>query len=78
MANKKSVVSMDGKGGWKSTVNGNSRPSFTGGTQNEVYRKQRDSFARNGGGEITVQGRNGRFTYKNTISPMKDPYPPKG
>jgi hypothetical protein len=31
-----------------------------------------------GGGELSIKGRNGKIRDKKTISPGKDPYPPKG
>lgn len=77
MANKHATIYKTSQG-WASKVRGNSRASFTGKTQAEVYAKQRNSFKNSRGGEITVQGRNGRFVNKNTISPMPDHCPPRG
>lgn len=77
MVNKHATIYKTSQG-WASKVRGNSRASFTGKTQAEVYVKQRNSFRNGHGGEITVQGRNGQFVNKNTIPPMPDYYPPRG
>lgn len=77
MANKRAMISKT-PNGWQSKIAGNKRLSFTAKTQQGVYNKQRNSFVKNGGGEITIKGLNGKIREKNTISPMKDPCPPKG
>lgn len=77
MANKNATIYKTHQG-WASKIRGNSRASFTGKTQAEVYAKQRNSFKNGHGGEITIQGRNGQFVNKNTISPMSDYCPPRG
>ena len=75
--NPKAMISKTANG-WKSTISGNERASFTDKTQQGVYQKQRDSFRDGTGGEISIQGLNGKIREKNTISPMKDYNPPKG
>jgi hypothetical protein len=65
-------------GQWKSTIVGNTKASFVEPTQKQAYDKQRDSFQKSGGGEISIHGLNGQIRDKNTIAPMKDDCPPKG
>lgn len=47
-------------------------------TQHEAYEFAREWLEKNGGGEITVQGEDGKFRYKNTIYPGNDPKNIKG
>lgn len=46
-------------------------------TQKEAEAKAKEMLRNQGGGELTVQGENGRFRSKDTISPGKDPCPPR-
>lgn len=78
MANKKADITQRPDGKWQSKVQGNEKASFVTDTQKEAYAKQRDSFAKGSGGEISVHGKDGKIREKNTISPMKDHFPPKG
>lgn len=72
------MVGPDGNGGWKGTKAGSNRAGFTGETQKEVYDKVRNSLANNSGGEISIQGRDGKIRDKNTIAPKPDPRSSKG
>jgi hypothetical protein len=47
-------------------------------TRKEAYAKQRNSFAKGSGGEISVHGKDGKIREKNPILPMKNNLPPKG
>lgn len=55
-----------------------SRISVAADTQAAAYNATRDLTARNGGGEISLHGRDGRIRDKNTIAPAKDPRSTKG
>lgn len=55
-----------------------SRISVSADTQAGAYDAARDLAARNGGGEISLHGRDGRIRDKNTIAPAKDPRSTKG
>lgn len=55
-----------------------SRASVTADTQAAAYNATRDLAARNGGGDISLHGRNGQIRDKNTIAPAKDPRSTKG
>lgn len=55
-----------------------SRISISADTQAAAYDAARDLVARNGGGEISLHGRDGRIRDKNTIAPAKDPRNTKG
>lgn len=46
-------------------------------TQDEAVRAARENLKNAGGGELTIQGRDGRFRDKNTITPGNDPFPPR-
>lgn len=70
------VYKKDGK--WVGEKDGASRASVTGDTQAAVYKETRDLAQRNGGGEISVHGTDGKIREKNTIAPANDPRKTKG
>lgn len=72
------VVGPNGRDGWKVTKVGNERASVNTDTQAEAYAKAREFAANQGGGEVSIQGRNGQIRDKNTIAPAKDPGSSKG
>lgn len=63
---------------WVGKGNGNSRVSATAPTQAAAYDATRGISARNGGGEISIHGLDGRIRDKNTIAPARDPRSSKG
>lgn len=46
-------------------------------TQGEAIQAARENLKNAGGGELTIQGRDGRFRDKNTVAPGNDPFPPR-
>jgi hypothetical protein len=73
---KRFVVRNPG-GGWDVTAPNAQRASAHTETQQEAYERAREIVQNAGGGEVTIQGRNGAFRNSNTISPAVDPNPPK-
>jgi len=78
MSNKDRTVYRGKDGEWKNKRNGAERPATSHATQEEAYNKAREQLQNQGGGEVTVAGRNGKFRAKNTIAPGNDPFPPEG
>lgn len=64
-------------GGWANQPAGASRPASVHRTQQEAIEAARQTLQNSGGGELNVQGRDGRIRSKDTIAPGNDPCPPK-
>ncbi|WP_417374134.1 DUF2188 domain-containing protein [Glutamicibacter protophormiae] len=64
--------------GWAVKGQGNSRVSGYLGTQAQAYDRAREIVSNNGGGEISLHGRNGAIREKNTIPNGNDPRNIKG
>ena len=65
----------DGK--WENKRNDKSRATSIHDTQSEAIDTARENLQNQGGGELTVKGRDGKIRSKDTISPGNDPNPPK-
>lgn len=74
-ARDRSIYLRDGK--WHNKRNDAGRASSIHRTQQQAIDTARDMLARQGGGELTVMGLNGKIRSKDTIKPGKDPCPPK-
>ncbi len=61
--------------GWAAKRSNSNRASGVFETQEQARQLARD-LAIKTGGEVTIQGRNGRFRQKNSYG--NDPYPPEG
>ncbi len=72
------MVYQRGDGKWSNKRNDASRASSVHETQGEAVKEARQNLQNQGGGELTIQGRDGRIRSKDTIKPGRDPYPPKG
>lgn len=72
------IVSPRPDGSWANKRNDAGKASSVHGTQAEAIQAARDMLARQGGGEMSIQGRDGRIRGKDTITPGNDPCPPKG
>lgn len=70
-------VAPDGDG-WRVVAPGAQRASARTDTQSEAIDRAREIIRNSGGGELIVQGENGRIRQKDTIAPAKDEYPPRG
>ena len=46
-------------------------------TQAEAIQHAKDIVSNAGGGEVRIQGRDGRFRDSDTVAPGNDPHPPK-
>ena len=64
-------------GQWVNKRNDASRASSLHSTQAEAIQSAKETLINEGGGELTIKGRDGRFRSKDTISPGNDPFPPR-
>lgn len=64
-------------GNWVNKRNDASRASSIHPTQREAENAAREMLKNQGGGELTTQGKDGKFRSKDTIFPGNDPFPPK-
>lgn len=76
MANYNVVNSPNG--GWNVKRDNAERASIHTDTQADAHAAARGYAQNSGGGEVRIQGRDGRFRNSDTIPPANDPYPPKG
>ena len=65
----------DGK--WVNKRNGADKASSVHKTQKDAIESARTMLENQGGGELTVKGKNGKIRSKDTIYPGNDPCPPK-
>lgn len=65
----------DGK--WVNKRNDASKPSNVHDKQKEAEKSARKMLKKQGGGELSTRGRDGKIRSKDTISPGKDPIPPR-
>lgn len=77
MAKNARTVSPRPDGSWANKKDGADRASSVHRTQREAIDAASDMLQRSGGGELKVQGENGRIRSKDTIPPGRDPNPPK-
>jgi len=64
-------------GKWVNRRNDAGKASSVHDTQQNAINSARTMLGNQGGGELTVMGRNGRIRSKDTIKPGNDPCPPK-
>lgn len=64
-------------GQWANKRNDADRASSLHRTQAQAEDAARAMLRRQGGGELTTQGRSAQFRSKDTIPPGRDPNPPK-
>lgn len=65
----------DGK--WANKKNSADKPSSTHDLQSDAIAQAKKDLKSDGGGELTVKGKDGKFRSKDTIAPGNDPNPPK-
>ena len=63
--------------GWANIRVGADRAEGIYATQGEAIQAARRNLRSAGGGELTIQGRDGRFRDKDTIAPGNDLFPPR-
>lgn len=71
------TVSRRPDGSWENKRNDANRASSVHKTQREADKAAGDMLRKQGGGERTTKGVDGRIRSKDTIPPGKDPNPPK-
>lgn len=64
-------------GQWANERNDADRASSVHETQQEAIDAARQNLTNQGGGELSVQGLDGRIRSKDTIAPGNDPCPPR-
>jgi hypothetical protein len=62
---------------WAVRAGGAQRASSTHDTQAEAIDRAREIVTNLGGGEVTIQGRDGRFRDSDTVGGAPDPNPPR-
>jgi hypothetical protein len=77
MSNNDRTVYRRSNGDWVNKRNGSDRASSVHTTQKEAENAAKEMVKNQGGGEVTIQGENGRFRDKDTVKPGNDPNPPK-
>jgi len=65
------------QGGWDAKQDKASRASSHSNTQKEAEKDAKRFSANSGGGEVRIQGRDGKFRDSDTVPPGRDPNPPK-
>jgi len=65
----------DGK--WVNKRNDSDRATNLHDTQGDAANAARENLQNQGGGELTIKGRDGKIRSKDTIKPGNDPNPPK-
>ena len=63
--------------GWAVKAPGAQRASAVRATQDAAEGEAKRIVGNQGGGEVRVQGRDGRFRDSDTVSPGSDPNPPR-
>ncbi len=64
-------------GGWDAKRDNALRSSFHANTQLEVEFAAKRFSANSGGGEVRIQGMDGKFRDSDTVPPAKDLFPPR-
>lgn len=64
-------------GGWKAKKEGAEKASGIYKTQGEAEKMAKIFSHNSGGGEVRIQGRDGKFRDSDTVAPGNDPNPPK-
>ena len=65
-------------GSWANKREDATRPSSIHKTQKDAINSAREMLQNQGGGELTIKGRDGLIRDKDTIFPGNDQYPPPG
>lgn len=72
------IVSPRPDGMWANKRYDRSRASSLHETQDEAVAAARTMLTNQGGGELSIQGADGKIHTKNTIGDGNDPFPPRG
>jgi hypothetical protein len=63
--------------GWAVKAPGAERASSVHGTQRDAEHAAKQTVGNLGGGEVRIQGRDGRWRDSDTVAPGNDPNPPR-
>lgn len=63
--------------GWAVKGPGSKKPSSVKQTQKEAESVAKEIVSGLGGGEVRIQGRDGKWRDSDTVSPGNDPFPPR-
>lgn len=63
--------------GWAVKAPGSDRASSVHETQKAAERQAKETVRNLGGGEVRIQGRDGRWRDSDTVAPGNDPNPPR-
>jgi hypothetical protein len=77
MAKETRIVQKNPDGGWDIAKPGSKRVSDHKQTQRDADKRAAEILQRAGGGERITKGVDGKIRSKDTISPARDPNPPK-
>ncbi len=77
MSNKGRTVYRRKDGNWVNKRNDSDKASSLHTTQKAAEDTAREMLKKQGGGELTTKGVNGRIRSKDTIAPGNDPNPPE-
>ena len=76
MSKNDRYVTKHGKG-WAVQAPGGKRASSVHPTQKEAEKAAKQTVSNLGGGEVRIQGRDGRWRDSDTVAPGNDPCPPR-
>lgn len=62
---------------WAVKKGGVSTPESVHHKQSDAERSAKQTVHRAGGGEVRIQGRDGKFRDSDTVKPGRDPFPPR-
>jgi len=71
------TVSKREDGTWVNKRNDSERATSLHKTQEDAINAAKDNLRNQGGGEVTIMGRDGKVRQKDTVPPGNDPNPPK-
>lgn len=71
------TVYKNSDGDWINKRNDAERASSKHATQHEAESAAKAMLKNQGGGELTLKGRDGQFRSKDTVAPGHDPMPPR-
>ena len=70
-------VTRNPDGTWNARRENSERASSIFDTQREAERQAKEFSSNSGGGEVRIQGIDGRFRDSDTVPPANDPFPPR-
>jgi hypothetical protein len=77
MSNDRMVYRRQTDGKWVNKKNGNDHATSVHDTQRDAIDSARKNLIKQGGGELTTKGTNGKIRSKDTIGGGNDPCPPR-